>query len=152
MSNDVALIGLTYNGQDLQDPDLQVFLEIERGIDEVPTVRGKDSIVPGADGRTERNRKNDTLSIVLRGFVQADPGLTDVADRRASYRANMAGVRALFHSSNPRADLVATLEDGTVQTISARPMNIILGTYLASEYRAISIELEGYGDWEPAGS
>lgn len=153
MTHAAALVGLFYNAVDLQQDDLQWFFEIERGLDEVPSVRGRDSIVPAADGRTERNRKNDIISIVLKGWVRADPTVTDIDDARASYRANMATIRALFHPRNPRADLTAVLEDGTIQTISARGMNIVGGRSIGSEYRDLSIELEGYDDWqEVAGS
>lgn len=152
MTHAAALVGVTFDGVDLQRSDLQWFLEIERGLDEVPSVRGKDTVIPGLAGRLEQNRRNDVLSIVLTGFVQADPSLTDVDDRRASFRSNVATIRSLFASDRDRADLVALLEDGSTQTISARPLNIIGGTYIGSEYRALSIELEGYDDWTPGGS
>ena len=147
MPSPVAAVGLRYDSVDLQQPDLQWFFEIERGLDEVPSVRGKDSIVPAADGRTERNRKNDVLSIVLLGFVRGAP---DAVDQDASYRENLASIRALFHSRRARATLTATLEDGTVQTISARPLNIVPGRTVAPRFRTLSIELEGYDDWEEA--
>lgn len=146
----LALQGLIYNSTDLQPEDLQWYFEIKRGISEVPNVRGKDTIIPGLAGRFEQNRRNDILPLVLEGFVQADPALTDAEDRRASYRANIQIIRALFHSQNARAVLQATMEDGTVQTIDARPLNILGGIYIASEYRELNIELEGYDDWEVA--
>lgn len=152
MTSPVALVGLTYAGTDLQQSDLQWFFEITRGIVEVPSVRGRDSVVPGAAGRTERNRKNDVLSIVLTGFITADPTLTDLEDRRASYRQNVDAIRNLFAPSAARATLVAVMEDGTTQSIEARPLNIVGGTYIASEYRVLSVELEGYDDWLPGGS
>lgn len=152
MTHAAALIGLTYDAIDLQQADLQWFFEITRGIVEVPTVRGKDTVIPGLAGRFEQNRKNDVLSIVLTGFVQADPALTDVEDRRASYRTNIATIRGLFAPDRARAPLEALMEDGSTQTIDARPMNIIGGLYIASEYRALSIELEGYDDWVGGGS
>lgn len=147
MPSPVAAVGLFYDSVDLQQADLQWFFEIERGLDEVPSVRGKDSIVPAAGGRTERNRKNDVLPIVLKGFVRADP---TAMDGPASYRANMQTIRALFHPRNPRAELTAVLEDGTIQTIQARGMNILGGTYVGSVIRNLSIELEGYDDWAEA--
>ncbi|HEX5013021.1 MAG TPA: hypothetical protein VFV72_02595, partial [Candidatus Limnocylindrales bacterium] len=80
MTHAAATVGLTFDATDLQQADLQWFFEIKRGLDEVPSVRGKDSIVPALAGRVERNRKNDVLSIVLEGFVRGDPTLTDVDD------------------------------------------------------------------------
>lgn len=152
MTSPVALVGLTYADIDLQRSDLQWFFEIERGIDEVPTVRGKDTVIPGAAGRFEQNRRNDTIQIVLRGFVQADPALTDTLDRRASYRANMTTIRSLFAQDRLRAELAALLEDGATRTVSARPINIVGGREIASEFRELSIELEGYDDWLDEGS
>lgn len=152
MTHAAAPVGVEYDNIDLQQSDLQWFFEIDRGLDEVPSVRGKDTVIPGLDGRFEQNRRNDTLSIVLRGFVQADPTLTDIDARRASYRANMQVIRELFQPTNGRADLVATLEDGSQQSISAVPLNIVAGTVIASEYRELSIELEGFDDWTFVGS
>lgn len=152
MTSPVATVGVEYDGVDLQQSDLQWFFEIERGLDEVPTVRGKDTVIPGLGGRLEQNRKNDTLAIVLKGFVQADPALTDLTQRRESYRANMRVIRSLFLPTNGRASLAATLEDGSILTIAAVPLNIVPGRLIASEYRELSIELEGFDDWVAAGS
>ena len=153
MTTAVAPVGLTFKGVDLQPADMQWFFEIERGLDEVPTVRGKDTIIPGLAGRFEQNRRNDTLSIVLKGWVRADPTITDLDDARASYRQNMLTIRTLFAPDAVRGELVALVEDGTSQEIMARAMNIIGGRYIASEMRVLSIELEGYDDWaEVAGS
>lgn len=152
MTSPVAPIGLTYDGVDLQQSDLQWFFEVERGLDEVPSVRGKDTVIPGAAGRFEQNRRNDTIQIVLRGFVQADPALTDVDDRRASFRTNIQTIRALFAPNRLRAELAALLEDGSIEVLSARPINIVGGREIASEFRELSIELEGYDDWQAGGS
>jgi hypothetical protein len=148
MTSPVALIALIFDGVDLQPADHQWFFEIERGLDDVPTVRGKDTVIPGAEGRFEQNRKIDTLSIVLKADVTADPALTDVDDIRASYRENMSTIRALFAPDRARALLEVLLEDGSTRTISARPINILPGLYIGSEYRTLNIELEGSGDWE----
>ena len=152
MTSPVALVGLTFKGIDLQPSDLQWFFEIERGLDEVPTVRGKDTIIPGLAGRFEQNRRNDTLSIVLKGWVRADPTIDDLEDRRASYRVNMLAIRTLFAPDAARGELVALVEDGTSQEIMARALNIVGGRYVGSEIRVLSIELEGYDDWLGAGS
>lgn len=152
MTSPLALVGLTFKAVDLQPADLQWFFEIERGLDEVPSVRGKDTVIPGAAGRFEQNRKNDVLSIVLKGWVRANPTLTDPEDLRASYRTNMLAIRTLFASDAARGELVATVEDGTTQEIMARSLNILPGRYVGSEIRVLSIELEGYDDWLGAGS
>jgi len=69
MTNAVAVIGLTYDGTDLQAADFGVFLELVRGLNEPPAVRGVDLIVPSRAGRIVRNRVADALTIELRGYV-----------------------------------------------------------------------------------
>lgn len=147
MTTTLATIPLTYAGTDLQPANLQIFLELVLGLSEAPSVRGTDIIVPALAGRVEGRRVNDFVAIELRGWVRADPATTTTATQRASYRANMKALRALFATNRARADLVATLEDGTTATISARPLNLVLTELVPSEFANISIELAGNGDW-----
>ena len=148
MTSPLAVIGLTYDAVDLQTSDLQVFLEIVHGVNETPSVRGVDTVVPALAGRVEGNRVNDVLVIGLEGLVQADPADTTIAGAQASCRANVLTLRTIFAPNRARADLVATLEDGTVLTISARPMpGMIWSAPVQSWAAQVSIELEGYGDW-----
>ena len=51
MTSPVATIALSYDNVDLQESDLGIFLQIVRGLNEVPDVRGKDWIVPSTAGR-----------------------------------------------------------------------------------------------------
>ena len=69
MTNAVAVIGLTFDGTDLQTADFGIFLEIVRGLNEQPVARGVDLVVPSRAGRIVRNRVGDALSIELRGYV-----------------------------------------------------------------------------------
>lgn len=148
MTSPVALVGLTYAGSNVQTSDLQIFLQIVRGLNEPPTVRGEDTVVPARAGRTEGNRVNDVLPIELKGWVRADPTETTSSGARSSFADNRATVRALFHPKRARADLVATLENGVILTISARPMPGTIWTeVIGSEYAEVSIEMEGYDDW-----
>lgn len=147
MTLPIASIPLTYDGTSLQSSDLQIYLQITRGLNESPSVRGVDVTVPALAGRVEANRINDVLSIVLEGHVTADPADLTTATARDSYRTNVMAVRALFATNRARADLVATLEDGSTATISARPLNLLWGESVQSEYATVNIELEGYGDW-----
>jgi hypothetical protein len=143
----VAAIGLTYDGVDLQTSDLQIFLEVAQGLGEVPSVRGTDIIVPGLAGRIEGTRVRDVLPIELRGHVRADPAQTTTSGARSSFATNRAAVRSLFAPDRMRADLVATLEDGTVLSISARPLSLVWNEQVVSEFALVSVELEGYDDW-----
>lgn len=153
MTNALATIGLTYDATDLQTSDLQVFLEIVHGLNETPSVRGVDIVVPGLAGRIEGNRINDVLVIQLEGLIRADPSETTTDGAQASYRDNVQAVRTLFAPARLRAELVATLEDGTAFSIMARPMPGMIWTEpIKSEVAHVSIELEAYGDWTAVGS
>lgn len=249
MTNSYATIPLTFGGTDVQQNPIGIFLEIYRGLNEVPSVRGIDTVVPGLAGRIARNRVVGVLAIELRGMVRGTgneietvtitggptsgtftltfagqttsgiawnasaatvqaalealsnvapgdvvvtggpmPGLgvsvafggvysgvnvtqmtgsaaglaggtpvltiatlvaggaADVA-RIASFRTLVKIVRALFDPRAMPASLVATLEDGTTATISARTLNIVWEKLAPSTAR-ISIELESVdGDW-----
>jgi hypothetical protein len=153
MTNALATVGLTYDSVDLQASDLQVFLEITHGLNETPSVRGVDVVVPGLAGRIEGNRINDVLVITLEGLIRADPSETTPAGARASYRDNVQTMRELFAPARLRAELVATLEDGTSISINARPMpGMIWSEPIKSEIAQVSVELEAYGDWTVGGS
>jgi hypothetical protein len=74
-------------------------------------------------------------------------GSTD-ALQRADFRAGVNIIRALFSPSRAPAALVATLEDGTTATISARPLNLVWAEDVASLSATVSIELESVDpDW-----
>jgi hypothetical protein len=47
---------------------------------------------------------------------------------------------------------VATLEDGTTQSIDARAVNLLWGDDDIPTYRTLSVELEAVEDWSTAGS
>lgn len=150
MSNPWVVVGLTYDGGELQMDDFSIYLNIITGLNETPSVRGDDTIVPGRAGRSEGNRINDIITLVLGGVVMADPTITDTDASKANFRSRLRVVRALFAPDRVRADLVATLEDGSVWTISARPMNIVTTTLIPGAYWEGSVELEGYDDWSIA--
>lgn len=150
MSSPAAVVGLRFDGVDLQLEDLQIFLEISKGLNESPSVRGVDTIVPARAGRIQGNRINDILPIVLEGLVSGDETAGDRAAVLSSYRGNMATIRDLFRSDRSRATLEADLEDGRTLAIEARPLN---QTWLERRIHATgSIELEGDDDWVELGS
>lgn len=140
-----ATIGLVYAGQDLQKLDLGYFLEIVSGLNEPPSVRGNDIVVPGLAGRITRNRINDVVHIELRGIVTDWRG--HGASPKASWRANVQAIRNTFKPTAAPALLVASLEDGTTASITARPLNIVWVENVQSLQAGVSVELEGYGDW-----
>jgi hypothetical protein len=146
MTSPVAVVGLTYDGTDLQDSDLQLFLTITAGLWEHPSVRGTDQVVPSLAGRLEGNRVNDVLPIELDGLIRA-PMTGTLEEAHATYVAKKAAVRTLFASNRERAPLVATLEDGSTATISARPMTSAWPEKVPGLYSELHLQLEAYGDW-----
>lgn len=139
MTNAVAVIGLTFDSVDIQAADFGVFLELIRGLNESPAPRGVDLIVPGRAGRIVRNRVGDALTIELRGYVM---GAT-----RSAFRVNAKVVRTLFDPEAAPAALVATLEDSTTATITARALNSVWDQ-ITPDLAAVSIEMESVDpDW-----
>lgn len=149
MTSPVAVIGLTYAATDVQEADLGVFLELVRGLNELPAVRGMDVVVPGRRFRIPRNRIADTLILELRGMVRGEGADEDA--QRADFRNKVDALQVLFSTERVPADLVATCEDLTVRTISCRPVNLAWSQILPS-YAALSVELEAFEDWTVVGS
>ena len=147
MTSPVAVVTLTFDSEDIQRADLGVFLRILKGLNEPPSVRGTDSIVPALAGRVEGLRVNDVLQIELDGIVQADMSLTDPDDQKASFRVNADYVRTLFRTNRARAQLTALTEDGTLKSIDARPLNAIWNVVIPGYVALVNIQLEGYDDW-----
>lgn len=147
MSSPIATVGLFYDSEDLQRSDLGVFCRVVKGLNEPPTVRGTDSIVPARAGRIEGLRVNDVVAIELECWVQPDAALTDPDDQLASFRTNLKDARALFATNRSRGTLLAVLEDGTQQSIEVRPLNVIWNEVIPSLVASASVALEAYDDW-----
>jgi len=145
MTSALATIGLLYDGVDVQDPDLGIFLEITQGLHETPEVRGIDVTVPSVDGQFPRNRRWHQLKLVLTGIVRGNG--VDQDARQASFRQNSRYLRTLFSSTRMPADLTAYLEDGASAVIPARPLNIIPNELVKSEFMLVSVELLAVADW-----
>lgn len=151
MTSPVAIIGLTYDGVDVQEEDLDIFFEVTRGLNEAPEVRGVDTVVPSRAGRVPRARQDDVLRVVLKGHVRGS-GADDAAQKE-DYRANADTVRALFSPNREPADLVALAEDGSTRTLICRPIGSPMwNERVASLYADVSVELEAVDppDWSVA--
>lgn len=142
-----AVVPLTYDGTDIQDFEGGIWLEITVGLAETPSVRGVDTTIPASAGTLPGNRINDTLSIELRGHVRAGSSITGQSSERSDHYTNLRRVRALFRPDRDRAALVATLPNGTILTIQARPLNIIANEIVQGEYTELSVSLAGDDDW-----
>lgn len=141
MSTAVAVIGLTYRGTDIQIID-GIFLELVRGLVEVVDVRGVDLIVPSRSGQIVRNRVSHRLGVELRGWMRGS-GSTE-ALQRSDFAANRAAFRTLFDPTLDPGPLVATLETGSTQSISARTLNVVVEQIVPTFVR-LSVELESVG-------
>lgn len=155
MTTAVAVVGLTFSGTDIQQLD-SIFLEIRRGLGEVVDVRGVDLVVPSRAGQIVRNRVGHRLSILLEGYVRGvgmlTSGETAESSDRDAFATNRAALRALFDPTAAPAALLATLEDGTSQTIDARTLNIVFDELVPTHHR-VSIEMESVDpDWVAGGS
>jgi hypothetical protein len=152
MTNPAAVIGLTFDGTDIQQNPIGIFLEIVRGLNEGPSVRGTDTVVPGLTGRIARNRIADRWEIELQGYVGGID--TDEDGQRADFRTLVNTIKALFDPTAMPAALVAMLEDGSEATIQARTMPTTVWDQVVPSMARISIQLEAVEDWVivPAGS
>lgn len=135
MTSPVGVIGLTYDGYDLQRADLNVLFQITEGLDELPAVRQSDEIVPFRSGRLASLGIGDHRPIVATGWVAgAAPA------PQASYRAYLDGLKKVLDPARLPATLVATLTDGTMRWIPAVPRSLIGGETIGYEMRPLSIE------------
>lgn len=144
MSNSAGVIALSYDGNDVQQSDFSLFLEIVRGLNEAPLVRGRDTVVPSLAYRIPRSRVADSIVIELRGFITGTG--SGEAALREDFRNNVDTIKFLFDPTGDPKDLVATCEDGTLRTISCRTTSLVWGQVLPS-FANVSIELEAYEDW-----
>lgn len=142
----------TWRAVSFTTSDLRIALRITRGINELPSVRGRDTIIPGLPGRVPRNRIGDVLTIEADGFVMGS-GANEQA-QRDDFRDIVTLIRGLMDPTDTPGEIVATLEDGTTQSITARAIDIIWGDDDIPAYRALSCRWESVdaADWVVAGS
>lgn len=111
------------------------------GLDSGLEVRGVDTVIPGATGRTPRNRVADRRVIEIQGWVKG-LGATD-ALRGAGFRSAMEVLRTLFSSTRSAATLVVGVEDNTsTKSISARPLPDVGIDYRRVPAAIVNINLE----------
>ena len=143
---------LVANGVDLTRSDGRILGRVVRGLNEVPEVRGKDTLIPSRSGMVPRNRKLHRLVIEWEGHVMGD-GATE-ADQREDFRDLMDSLRTLMNPVLDPYELVITVEDGTTRSITARPINLLPGPDDLPSYRAVSLQWESVdaADWGVTGS
>jgi hypothetical protein len=148
MTNNLAAItALTYDDESLQTDPIGLHLELVRGINEIPAVRGEDDTVSALPGRVAYPRLADILPLELAGVALGSGSV--VADQQSDYRTLMGVVRELLArgSLNPLV-LAGTLEDGSTATINARVVDYQVTETMASISAEIRVALESVDpDW-----
>lgn len=134
---------LTGDGLNLRRADASVHFWIARGwLDEPAEVRGKDDIIPGAEGRVVRGRKRDRRVIELRGSIVGVDGT------EAAFLALLDELRPIFFdaSADPwplvAADGYRGLGAGETATINVRVVNVTPGPNVLTWRGIYAIELE----------
>lgn len=139
---------LTADGTLIQQTAIGIHLEITRGINELPTVRGSDQVVPGRAGRIARARVADTLTLELEGVVLAIPVSFTDPDGGISFRTLMATLRALFNRTKDPWVLEGVLEDGSTAEINVRCVDYVVDEKVAGKEAEIKVALESVDpDW-----
>lgn len=116
-------------------------------------VRGVDTIIPSASGRSARNRVYDGRTITLEGWVAGTGATYD--DQLADFIAAQLQIVAAFDPTASPDTLEIDLGNGSIASIEARtlPEEPMWGDDSNPIYRELSIDLEAVGDdWLVAGS
>lgn len=152
MTSPVAVVGLVWDGHDLQRPDLDVFFEITEGLDDLPEFRGEDQLIPFRAGRLPGLRLPHRRPIVATGHVMGPADAT----AKAAFRGYVDELKGWLDPTAGERGLVARFEDSSTRWINCAARNIMPGEGWASEYRAFSIEWEAvnspfwradWGEW-----
>lgn len=144
MTSLIAVIGITFDGVDVQDID-GLFLEIVGGLSDSPTVRGIDVTIPGAAGQVARPRKFHERRPLLQGWIRGFGPNQD--ERQAVYRQGITAMLELFDATAVPAPLVLMLEDGSTASVDARTLQVATVELVKGEYANVSIEMLAVEDW-----
>lgn len=143
-----TLTDLTYESVDLQRDDLAVHFDVVSGLNDGLTVRGEDTTIPAMDGRVARNRKKDTRTVVLAGFLQGIG--TSESERLSDYQTLRDEMEETFDLLTV-GTLSGTAADGTTRSIDARPELIVWDPAPVNGVGTISVTLLSVDpDWDVA--
>jgi hypothetical protein len=131
---------LTYDSEELQPSSLDYVLWVIRGLNDIPSVRGTDQVVPTRTGQVERNRKADKLAIELKGYVLANGD--DVDATVANFRGSVETLKGLFDPALASRVLAATLEDGSAASINARVVGLAMPEVVPGHVAEVSVSME----------
>lgn len=136
-----------------EDPD--ICIDLIQGYQLLPSVRGRDWIVPRLAGRQQGNRRKDLLTIPLAGFVRGS-GAT-AQERREDFDANLTALMVVMEPNLTPGTLRLSdgylgLPAGSEATIEARCKNGAPGkveSYNLMIYQLWTFELESLDpEWE----
>lgn len=150
MADLAAITDLTYGGTSLQtfgDGSGGMHIEITRGINESPTVRGEDDTIAAKTGRSSYPRVADILPIEGEGVLLGEGVDSDA--QQSSYRTQVMALRTLLAAGKltPKV-LSCTLEDGSTATINARVVDYAVDEQVASIAAELKIAWESVDpDW-----
>lgn len=100
-------------------------LSLKRGLGEVATVRGVDTVIPGRAGRVFRARVADRMALELEGNIIGIGTFPTSTDAEAYY-ALVLEAQDLFDPTKDPAVLSCVLPDGSTATINVRVVPPIL--------------------------
>lgn len=147
MGDLAAVHDVAYDSAELQSDPIGVHVEITRGLNESPSVRGEDDTVSSMTGRVPYPRLADILAIEGEGVILGSG--VDVEAQQADYRRLVSSIRTLFASGklSPKV-LACVLEDGSTATINARVVDYQIEEQVASLAAEIKIAWESVDpDW-----
>lgn len=138
---------MTYRGTELADLTVRRCLfELVGGWRDGLSVRGDDTVIPGASGRIEEARREDLRAIRLHGIV--------LATSEANWNTVLGELETAFDVSAAAASLIVTapfmgLATGT-RTISARVESVVTRDLLyglVTEYDVLLHSVASPPDW-----
>jgi hypothetical protein len=152
MAHNAVPMAVVANGTDLTRSDGKLLFRITRGLNEVPEVRGVDTVVPSLNGRIPRSRRLDRLIIEAEGLVMGAG--SDETAQRTDFVSLIETLRDLMNPVQDPYNIVVTREDGTTRTITARPQNMVVGPDDIPTFRTASLQWESVdaADWGVSGS
>jgi hypothetical protein len=152
MTHPAIPVSIVADGVDLTRSDMRILMMVTKGLNEVPEVRGEDTVVPSLNGRIPRNRRQDRLVIEAQGWVMG-AGASETA-QLTDFRGLIESIRDLMNRVQDPYNLSVIDEAGTTHTITARPIDLVVGDMRIPSYREVTCVWESVdaADWGVSGS
>jgi hypothetical protein len=108
--------------------------------DEDWEVRGSDDVVSPTVGRTIRNRVNDSLAVIVEGWIVGQGATIDA--QRQNYQATLNTLQTVLQTDNLPAQLVWEAPDGVLYEITVRFVRKSRGEWVNGVLREFTLEFE----------